>query len=361
LNRVNLDQKNFFYGTITQMNDGSLQAEVRGYNQQAYPTDYIRRTLRVNYAVEETANTVFDFGVASKGPLSLQGNILVTDVNVSVEMNAYIESYNDILAFSIQNSQVGGEVKIVNPLAMVSIQGGHASVGGESGSDAMKHIKIGEKAVQFPKPDPTVFSGYAQTPFTDSSATGALIVNRRIPPNTNPKFSGTTTIRGVMYIEQPNVVEFAGGVDITGVIVTDGSRFDDSGANKIIFGGSVGSASVSDLPDEAQYAGLHKETGTFIMAPGFALSFTGSFGTLSGAIIGNGITFSGSAGGTIKGSVINYANNTMELTGSTDLFFNRSGLEELPAGFVPEIKLVFKPDTYSEPMLSSIGLVGIEG
>ncbi len=108
---------------------------------------------------------------------------------------------------------------------------------------------------------------------------------------------------------------------------------------------------VSELPAEAQFEGLHDQTGTFIMAPGFQVSFTGSFTSLSGAIAGNGIEFSGNAGGTINGSIINYSNEGVTLTGDSDLQFNRSGLTEVPAGFVAEIVLHYDPTSYSEPML----------
>jgi len=87
------------------------------------------------------------------------------------------------------------------------------------------------------------------------------------------------------------------------------------------------------------------------MAPGFDLTFQGSFSTLSGAIAGNGIEFSGNAGGTIRGSVINYANKTMELSGNTELKFNRSGLDSLPSGFQPRLYMVYNTGSYSEPTL----------
>jgi len=82
---------------------------------------------------------------------------------------------------------------------------------------------------------------------------------------------------------------------------------DDSGTNKLIFRGNVESRSVGELPDESQFDGLRDEKGTFLMAPGFKVSFGGNFETLNGAIAANGIEFFGNAGGTIAGSVINYS------------------------------------------------------
>jgi hypothetical protein len=167
----------------------------------------------------------------------------------------------------------------------------------------------------------------------------------------NPKFSGQATLNGVVLIESPNVVEFTGGVDITGVIVTNGSPTDDSGTNQLIFRGHVANRSVDLLPEEPQFAGLQSQTGTFIIAPGFSVSFGGTMDTLGGAIAANGVEFFGNAGGTINGSVINYSDEKMTLSGNSDLYFNRSGTTEVPAGFVPEIVLEYDPSSYSELLI----------
>ena len=76
--------------------------------------------------------------------------------------------------------------------------------------------------------------------------------------------------------------------------------------------------------------------------------FGGSFETLNGAIAANGIEFFGNAGGTIDGSILNYSGNPMTLSGNSDLFFNRSGTDEMPAGFGPELILYYVADSYSE-------------
>ena len=55
--------------------------------------------------------------------------------------------------------------------------------------------------------------------------------------------------------------------------------------------------------------------------------------------------------GIINGSVINYSNESMMLSGNSDLYFNRSGTTESPAGFVPEIILKYDPSSYTEVTL----------
>ncbi len=338
-----------FNAQITQLDAETIQVDVTG----TYGS--ITRTIRVYYKFTTRAHNVFDYGVASKGPLSLAGNIELEGANVSVEASVYIESENSNLALSIiGNSQIAGDVKIVNPLASVDLQGGQAGIGGETGQDAIdNHVSFGVPPTEFPVPDPDYFEHYAINTFdpeTDTTADLAL-ENIRIPPNTNPTFSGNVTLTGIVFIETPNIVTFSGSTNITGIIVGDGNYENDSGVNQIIFEGNVDSAPVSELPDESQFAGIREESGTFLMAPGFKASFGGNFETLNGAIAANGVSFYGDAGGTINGSIINYSDEEMSLSGNSDLFFNRSGTVEVPAGFIPEIILEYDPTSYSEIVL----------
>ena len=347
---VTLDSENAssFSATITPLDINTLQIDVTG----VYGS--ISKTIRANYYFGERGHNVFDFGVATKGPLSLSGNIELEGINVNVEASVYIESENSNLALSITgNSQIAGDVNIVNPIATVDLQGGQAGIGGETGQDAIdNHVDFGAPECEFPEPNPALFESYVTSVVdanTDTSS-DATFENVRIVANTNPNFSGQVTLKGIVYIETPNVVDFTGGVDITGIIVGDGSLEDNSGTNQIIFRGNVDSHPITELPAEAQFDGLHDQTGTFVMAPGFHVSFGGSFSTLSGAIAGNGIEFFGNAGGTINGSIINYSDEQMELSGNSDLYFNRSGTSEAPAGFVPEIVLEYNPTSYLEVM-----------
>jgi hypothetical protein len=311
------------------------------------------RDVRVSYNFGTRMHNVFDFGVATKGPLNLLGNIELSGVNIAVEADVYIESENQDEALSIiGNSQIAGDVKITNSEAYATLQGGQAGIGGETGQEAIdNHVEIGAPPSEFPVPMPEYFEHYVNgdtiDETTDISSTSTYD-NVRIAAGTNPHFTADTTFRGIIYIETPNIVTFGGNVDITGLIVGDGDVEDNSGTNQIIFQGTVSSSSVEELPQESQFDGLRDETGTFLMAPGFATSFGGNFDTLNGAIASNGVTFFGNAGGTIAGSVLNYSDTPMELSGNSDLFFNRTGITEVPAGFGPEIIMHYIPSSYSE-------------
>jgi hypothetical protein len=308
----------------------------------------VERTIRVNYNFGTRANTVFDYGVATKGALTLRGNIEMSGSNVALNAGVYIESPNDVNALSIiGNSQIAGDVHITNPDAAVELQGGQAAIGGETAPEAYDHVFTGSPPTEFPVPDPTYFEGYVDNLYDPNNVLPEY-ENVRIPAGTNPVLP-PVILKGVIFIEAPNIVTFSGNTEITGIIVGNGDLSDNSGTNQIIFLGNVTSLPVSDLPDE--FGGLKNETGTFLMAPGFVASFGGTFDTLNGAIAANGIQFWGDAGGTIDGSVINYSDEPMELSGNSNLFFNRSGTDQMPAGFGPEIILYYVPDSYSEVVL----------
>jgi len=346
---LNSSQGESFSAVITQADTNKLRVDVTG----AYGS--LNKTIRVNYEFAERGDTVFDFAVASKGPLSLSGNVELEDVNLCVVSNIYIESENSNLALSIiGNSQIAGNASIVNPIASVYLQGAKASIGGETGQAAIdNHVFFDVPPSEFPEPNPSYFEPYIMNVVdanTDTSA-DATFENIRVVARTNPNFTGNAILKGIVFIEAPNVVTFAGNTTITGIIVGNGDLNDNSGTNRVNFSGNVTSFPVTDLPSEEQFAQIRNEVGTFLIAPGFSASFGGNCNITNGTIAANGIRFYGNAGGTISGSIINYSDTEAEITGNSDLYFNRSGLIPVPAGFVPEIILQYKPSSYSETSL----------
>lgn len=337
-----------FSAHITQIDPETLKLNITG------TYDSVDKTISADFKLGVRTDTAFNFGIATRGALSLAGNILLEGINVSVESDVYIESQNQNEALSIiGNSQIAGEVTITNPDAYVTLQGGQAAIGGETGDAALDHVTIGAAPPEFPAPNPGYFEHYAVNIVDSSTDTtaDATFENIKIAAGTNPTFSGHVTLKGIVFIETPNVVTFTGDTTITGIIVGDGSLQDSSATNQINFDGSVESYPVTQLPQEDQFAGLHDETNTFLLAPGFHLSFGGNFSTLNGAIAGNGVEFYGNAGGTINGTIINYSDEEMTLSGNSDLYFNRSGIDKVPAGFVQDIILHYDPDSYSEVVL----------
>ncbi len=311
----------------------------------------VTRKLRVTFNFENVGNSVFDFGIATKGPLRTHGSIEIEGLNERVEASVYIESLNSILALEmIGKSSIAGDVSIVNPLGVADV-GNSSSVGGETGTNAEDHVFIGAPPSDFPTPNPAEFAPFVQNIFIPGTTptSNVTLQNMRIPANANPSFSGNVIIEGVLFIEPPNAVTFNGNTQITGVIVANGSLDVPSSGNSVQFLGTVDSHDINQLPDEG-FAGLKEKQGTFLLAPGFSTSFSGNFATINGVIAASGISFSGNAGGTINGSVVNYSDAQMTLDGNTDLIFNRSGADANPPGFGPSKVLRFQPISYSEVM-----------
>jgi Tfp pilus assembly protein PilX len=331
---------------VTQISPLVLNMDVTGAAGE------ITRTVRVKYGLDKRNNSVFDFGVATRGPLLLQGNISVEGVTLASDADVYIESLNNDTALTIiGKSSIEGDVKIVNPDA-APLLGPQAEIAGDKGTAALGHVEIGAPPTEFPEPDPKEFLSYATgTVIQPGDPLPTILTNVVIAPGVNPKFTSDTAINGVLYIQQPNIVEFGGNVDITGFIVCEGDYDTPLANNQLIFRGNVSSLPVTELDAaDPQFEDIRTQTGTFCLAPGFSISMGGSFGTLNGAIAANGIEFFGNAGGTIAGSVINYSETPMTLSGNSDIFFNRTGITEIPAGFVPEFILSYDAGSYEEPV-----------
>jgi hypothetical protein len=307
------------------------------------------KQVSVDYHFTTVGNPVFDWGIATKGPLRTQGNVEIEGFNEAFEASIYIESLDSALALDMTGkSAIAGLVTIANGSANVAISNS-SSVHGAQGAAALQYITIGAVPHEFPLPSPAEFAGYIQRTFDPASdpTSNVTLTNVEIPAGANPSFSGNTVIQGVMYIRAPNTVSFTGNATIHGLIVAEGAVEAPSELNHLDFGGTVASYDVSTLPP-AQFGDLTQQTGTFILAPGFSVCFRGNFSTLNGVIAASGVQFQGNAGGTINGSVINYSEDQMELAGNTDLVFNRSGRDRVPAGFQPSTIVQFQPESYCE-------------
>ncbi len=312
----------------------------------------VTRTIRVRFDITDTGNSVFDFGVATKGPLDMSGQAEIdgtNDLNLEIEASVYIEGMDSLSgdSFAItNNAEVAGYVSIADPDASYSV-GSKAMIGGVQGDE---NVTVGVDYVDFPTPDPDYFRPYATGDIIDSSSNidnYATLNNCIVAAGTNPTFSSNVTINGILFVEQPNKVQFAGKVNVNGLIVCDGDLGYTDPNNNMTFSGQVESSDASSL-EGYEFDAIKQETGTFICAPGFGLDFSGQANYVNGAIAGSGINFSGQAGGTINGSIINYSSDTMGLGGQSELVFNRSGRDEDPAGFTSVQVLKFDPSSYVE-------------
>jgi hypothetical protein len=117
-------------------------------------------------------------------------------------------------------------------------------------------------------------------------------------------------MRGIIYIQQPNSVKFNGGVNITGVIVCEDVGVGNLLTNILNFQGNGGTKKgVDQLPNSPEFAGIKTDlAGSFIIAPGFDVNFTGNFGSIAGHIVGDRVTMQGSSDATITGSIVSLKN-----------------------------------------------------
>jgi Tfp pilus assembly protein PilX len=175
---------NLFYAEITPNGIDGAFVSITGQAGQ------IDRTIAGGFGYGVRKKSVFDYGVASKGAVET-ASISLDGTTFRVEADMYIESMTSNQALSMKNSQIAGDVKIVNPTAYVTISGA-SSIGGETGINAIQnHVEIGVDPTEFPQPDPGRFEQYVNGVTIDSDNIGtygsnATLDNVRIAAGTNP-------------------------------------------------------------------------------------------------------------------------------------------------------------------------------
>jgi Tfp pilus assembly protein PilX len=293
------------------------------------------RTLAVQFHIVPYHFRIFNYGMATKGPLVLKYNPRFLSAMQSWEADIYVESANSLIAVNIgKNATLAGNLEIGNPMATVSC-GGTLNMGG-----TLSHVAE-EDRPDFPVPDVRHFRQYATGPVigpaTDLSGASTAWPNAVITAGTNPTFPGNVTIQGILYVEAPNTVMFSRNTTLQGMIVAEGD-VNSPGANKISFGDPLDPATPSNFssgpyPAGAQFDALRSEVGSCILAPGFAVSFYKNFSAINGVIAASGLYFANNASATVKGTLINYSEQPTVVERNINLTFDRTAMVEIPAGF----------------------------
>jgi hypothetical protein len=310
----------------------------------------VSRTIQICCNPTTTVSPVFSYGVAARGPISLTGNASLRGANNRQE--ASLLTTASIVGNEVGlngNCTVDGDVSVGPPDGNVGVVG-NISIGGATGAAIWNHVDLGVGDVPFPSIDPNVFAPFATNLVTSATGTtgNKTFTNIRIKAGTNPTFSGNIIIKGVVFIETPNVVRFAGNLNFTGVMVTQDAGSGNTAGNAIHFAGNTTSAGVESLPDTPEFHDLRQVPGTFLLAPGFETEFVGNFGTVNGTMAAEKFTWTGNAGGVVNGSVLSYGPGTMSLTGNSQITINRSRYSGTPPGFGGNAKLVPNMDSYQE-------------
>ena len=340
------DLGNGFSAQITLVEDSTVRLRVVGTDGT------VTRSVSMNLTAAPHRSSVFDYAIASKSKIEMNGNPRILGANDPSEANVLTATYVDPEALKLTgNSVIEGDASISNPVAHADLTG-NVSVGGESGSsDAiLDHIHVGVGDVSFPEVDSSVFEAFAVNIVDSKTKTNGnkTFSNIRILADTNTTFSGDITLNGVTYIEYPNVITFSGTLTITGVIVTEDAGDNVYDVNRLKFTGNTTVLGVENLPDTPEYADLRAMPGSFLLAPGFGVEFTGNFGTFNGTIAADEFYFKGNASGTVFGSVINYSDSTFRLSGNSNLTFDRSSDPETPPGFFTPSRLSPVAGSYRE-------------
>jgi hypothetical protein len=297
-----------------------------------------RRTVYLDFAIYEGYRVMRDYGVASRSPISMIGSAAVRGSNYTREGSLFSSSGSNPYAIYLDGkSTISGDAAA--SLGLV----GHdpnASIGGDILTEADEP--------PWPVVDPAQFKPYVETVVLGDVDGDVTLSNIRIPPNTNPTFSGHATINGVVYIEPPNVVTFAGNVELCGIVVAEPPAVANYDANQVIFTADLDAKGVEHLPADPRFNGLRDKTGTFALTPGFKMQFDGSFATVHGYMIGGKFRFAGGAVASVRGGVVNLSDTSFSIEGTSRLSIDKSGVPTQPAGVRPRYSLVCDARSYRE-------------
>jgi hypothetical protein len=320
------------------------------------------RTITVEYHIMPYHFPIFNYGIATRGPLQFPGNPTLGVATQSWEADIYVESLESMVAVDIGgNAKFAGDITIGNSEASVSYSGSLTIAGDTDQTAIDNHVETvaDEDRPEFPIPNIYEdFRQYATGPVinssTDLSGASTTWPNAVIAANTNPTFPGNTTIQGILYIEAPNKVTFAGNVTLQGMIVGDGAIGTDVSnpyGNYISFG-DPDSAKPSNFasgpyPAGTQFDALRQEQGSCILAPGFKVMFMKNFSALNGVIAASGLYFAWNASATVNGTLINYSDEPTVVEGNINFTFDRSAMVEIPAGFDLYRVPIYNPGSYA--------------
>jgi len=322
-----------------------LRLEVQGRYEQVY------RTIAIDLSLVRRRSPVFDYGLASMGTVAMSGNARILGVNDPAEACVLSASPGPGNTIAIDGGvTVEGDLTVCGEDTQVSITGS-PSIGGSTDPEVIdQHIHTGAEAPVFPAFDTAGLASLATNVVdgnSDLSTPDLVLSNVSIKAGTNPTFTSDVVLNGIVYVEAPNLVRFEGRTAFTGLLVTEQSQ-EPIGSCQIVFTGRVEAQGVEALPDTPEFQAVKEETGTFILAPGFGVTFAGNVSAVSGTIAADQLTFTGSAEGTIKGSLIGLKDLPTTLGGNVEVRVDSAQSDPDPAGFVQPLGLEPDVDSYRE-------------
>jgi hypothetical protein len=287
---------------------------------------------------------IFDYGVVGRGQVELSGNADVKGGTNPAYGNILTTTSTNPAIVTGSNAVITGQVILTNPAATTSYHtasyvGGSNTVAGRTAA-TIKPPDARAKAPEFPVIDTSIYLPFIKRTVISTTA-GATYRNFRVPAGLNLTFSDVK-LEGVIYIEAPNIITFNSNTLIRGTIVTPNTPMVASTTtNAINIAGQATSYDMKTLadiylPDNPIRLEFPPEllalSGASIIAPGFKVSMSGGYASLSGSIIADQIAMSGNAGGYITGSLIQLNKQKLTITGSGGVIMEKPSSTMWPAG-----------------------------
>jgi len=329
-----------FQCTFSPVGDGRCRLRVTGTMKDA------SRTISIDLSLVNETKGVFGYGIASRGKIGAWGT---SELKGPLEPNV-LSILDQAEAIELcGNTTVAGELHLSDPAATVGIRGNSVTVHGATGRDEILENHVHRVAEpEFPAINTEPLASLV--PLTDlepsSNYNGDTYSNIRIRSGSHPDFGNDVVLNGIVYIEAPNKVTFKNNCTIKGMIITeDGSSYGLDSC-QLIFKSKVTCLGVETLPEE--FSSVKEHTGTFILAPGFAVEFRGQVNTINGTIAADRFDFRANCNLTIKGFVLGLSDHAMTFHGNNSVTIDTSNADRTPAGLLVPKQLVPVQGTYRE-------------
>jgi hypothetical protein len=276
---------------------------------------------------------IFDYGIATESDVEIAGVASIAAATQSWEADAYVGSTGSWIAIDAgKKATFAGDVLIGNAGASI---GASVTIAGET-----TKLEPTDPHPVLPVPRVGDFRTYATGPVINASSdlSQATWTNAVVAAGTNPSFTASNvTIRGILYVESPNIVTFRKNLTLEGMIVADGD-VNNPGTNAINIGDpddpkTPSNFSSGPYPAGAEFDALREQQGSCILAPGFEVAFWKNFSAINGVIAANGLHFDKNANATVKGTLISYRDRPISIGNNINFTFDRTGMVEIPAGF----------------------------
>jgi hypothetical protein len=206
-----------FRASLTDLGNGRLRLKTIG----RYRGTSIVRAIELTFESALASTNIFDYGIVSRSPITMDSNARIDGGSEPSLGGVLITSNTQTPLVMTGNSQISGDVSLVNRNGTVR-RSSSASIAGETApSEVAEHIHTGVGEPDFPEVDTSAFERFATNLLSQPGAKydKGTLRNIRIKAGTNPIFDSNVAIEGVVFIETPNHVRFDSNVTVRGTIV----------------------------------------------------------------------------------------------------------------------------------------------